>query len=798
MAILPNLSTQGGIAIHMKKMLTATLVLMLLCALPACSGDGSEGGSGTATGTTGRPTIPQVPAYSTTDTAADAQTTVTDPELDTSATEAGTQAPATSESQDSDLTVSDTDPTTAAPDTDPLETAEPIRVDIPTGDATDLTPILRGEDKQYDISYSFANADLNEMRQDATLRFTLSGHMQEGEYGLQIPADRTAAVGISRPMSHSYTAWARMSATLPEDDSSPDATSAVMLGVRCTEAGHVYTDSGIWILLQGRTASVSLGNSGSPIPLTTELSSDTSQGISLRVEDEGSILRAYANDSLILTARFGEERVTIYNTQGRVVAESDLAYVATGDALGYVRVMSHQIDGCLTSLRAASEVELYDYTPHDGAVALKADRDYLFREGVQYRTAAPTLLVDGHFFADVQTLAELFDLTCRMQADGSALLSRERLTLTFRANNCSVTINGMETSFPTILSAEDTLLVCADWLADMLGYVTLTADSTLYILPDADVDAEAVMTELSDRYTRYEEFVYTTEEIEFDPSGVGLYEGTEAGDRLVGIAYHVGHILGQSWSGTDRPLNGAYTSDDREVIYRHGLELAAAGVDLVYVDWSGSTEGMVETATDLLFEVWSTIPGAPRICIQIGPGLAGGIGITSGDQQRQADRVYLKYVTAYPDLYFSYEGRPLLLCYAGTPSLLGTDPTWQDDRFTLRWTTDTIGSQPSLYDEEELSSPLYWGRRGTDTQVYTVRNGAVEAIACSGSYEGQSFGNGEILRSQFARADALGAHIVLLTDWNTWSDSSEDFEPSIEEGTFRYDLLCELIRQFKA
>lgn len=793
----------------MKKIWTATLVLMLLCALPACSCDNGEGEgeSGTATGTIGQPTIPQIPAYSTTDTADSTETEWPDSESDSSTVGTETPDPITSESADPDRPVSDTapdtiipetDPTTSAPETAPVETESSIQVEIPTGNATDLTAILRGEDKHYDLSYAFANADLSRLKADDTLRFTWSSHMQTGETGLLVPANRSAAVGYAKPMSDRYTVWAQMSATLPTDDTTPDATSAVMLGVRCTEAGHVYTDSGIWILLQGRAVSFSLGNSGSPIPLTIDLSGDTAEGISLRIEDEGSILRAYANDSLILTARFGDEQVTIYNVLGRVVAESDLSYIATGDELGYVRIMSHQIDGCLTSLRAASEGEVYDYTPHDGAVALKADRDYLFREGVQYRTAAPTLLVDGHFFADVQTMAELFDFTCRMQADGSALLTRERLTLTFRAESRSIMANGTAIPFPTVLSAEDTLLVCADWLADMLGYVTLTAGDTLYILPNAGVDAEAVMTELGNRYTRYEGSVYATDEVEFDPSGVGLYEATDASDRLVGMAYHVGHVLGQSWSDTNRPLYGAYTSDDREVIYRHGLELAAAGVDFVYVDWSGSVEGMVETATDLLFEVWSTIPGAPRICLQIGPGLTGSIGITSGSQQRRADQVYQTYVEAYPDLYFFYEGRPLLLCYAGTPSLLGTAPSWQDDRFTLRWTTDTIGNQTNLYDEEELSSPLYWSCRGTDTQVYTVRDGAVEAVSCTGSYAGRPFGDGETLRSQFSRANALGAHIALLADWNTWSGSSEDFEPSTEEGTFRYDLLCELIRQFKA
>ena len=125
-----------------------------------------------------------------------------------------------------------------------------------------------------------------------------------------------------------------------------------------------------------------------------------------------------------------------------------------------------------------------------------------------------------------------------------------------------------------------------------------------------------------------------------------------------------------------RPLLGAYTSDDREIIYRHGVWLAAAGVDFVYVDWSRNTlydpdtagdkrseYRTIEETTDLLFEIWSSIPGAPRICILLGPGTTGQMGIAGGSHQRKADQVYRAYAEKYPDLYFCYEGKPLLLVW---------------------------------------------------------------------------------------------------------------------------------------
>ena len=54
-------------------------------------------------------------------------------------------------------------------------------------------------------------------------------------------------------------------------------------------------------------------------------------------------------------------------------------------------------------------------------------------------------------------------------------------------------------------------------------------------------------------------------------------------------------------------------------------------MDFVFVDWSNNTfyepdvkyvwaMDMIESSTDLLFEIWSEIPNAPKICIMVGPG----------------------------------------------------------------------------------------------------------------------------------------------------------------------------------
>ena len=114
--------------------------------------------------------------------------------------------------------------------------------------------------------------------------------------------------------------------------------------------------------------------------------------------------------------------------------------------------------------------------------------------------------------------------------------------------------------------------------------------------------------------------------------------------------------------------------------------------------------------------------------------------------------------------------------------------------------TDYAGVQTALIEPADLTAPVYWTRRDRDAQVLSVRGRLAEAVSCSAAWNGQ--GKEGDTAYVAARADALGARIALVSAWNEWSAASlgfsADLEPSDAEGTFRYDLLCELIRQFKS
>ena len=316
------------------------------------------------------------------------------------------------------------------------------------------------------------------------------------------------------------------------------------------------------------------------------------------------------------------------------------------------------------------------------------------------------------------------------------------------------------------------------------------------------------------------------------PIGVGLYEKTPAEQRKVGIAYTtwLRDTFPKWGTGTwDIPLDGPYCSDDRDVIYKHAIQLRDAGVDFIFVDWTNNTcynpalqresapaFRMIEEATDVIFEVWSKIEGAPKICLFAGPGHSMPENLENGNHQKKVDQIWRDYVAKYPDLYYNYEGKPLLMCYGATPNFYGANPTWTDDRFTVRWVTGYVGQQDDLFDAETLRSYHFWSWEERATQTYTVKDGRVECISVTASSRAQGKEgdrgyipargrrNGETFREQFGRACDLGAGTVLLISWNEWTNSeqlsveiSKDLEPSQIHGTFYYDLLCEQIKKFK-
>lgn len=480
------------------------------------------------------------------------------------------------------------------------------------------------------------------------------------------------------------------------------------------------------------------------------------------------------------------------------------------------------------------------YKLDENLFAIKDGGRCAFKDKTSYHMNEKVRVEKNILFADASALARMFDFEYILSDDkNSAEMKKGDLTVKITAKADAINVNGTDYPFITTIKIKDTLLLPVCDFAEALGYTFLYDSDTniSYIASESTLITKESKHLMEENYKKYDEIIYNYEDVKCDMTGVGKFKKTPHSERLVGIAYTTWHRSDfPVWgSGTwDLPLLGGkrgYKSMDRDVIYQHGVWLAEAGVDFVFVDWSNNTDydpetmrnkridfRTIEEGTDLLFEIWATIPNAPKICIFVGPGHNGPGSVDNGNHQKKVDQVYNSYINneANRKMYFFYDNKPLLICYGATPTMYGAEPSWNDDRFTVRWMTGYVGQQGNLFNAETLQSERYWSWEERGAQTYTVYKGTVEAVTCSASTRAQAEegspgyitaaarDDGATLKRQFQRANELGARIVLLVSWNEWTtgeqlslEISKDLEPSQSFGTFYYDLMREQIRKFK-
>ena len=186
----------------------------------------------------------------------------------------------------------------------------------------------------------------------------------------------------------------------------------------------------------------------------------------------------------------------------------------------------------------------------------------------------------------------------------------------------------------------------------------------------------------------------------------------------------------------------------------------------------------------------------------------------------KTQQIYDTYLAneRFRNMYFEYEGKPLLLCYAATPAFFQDNVSpYEDDRFTVRWITGYVGQQSNLFDSDTLVSKMFWSWEERGAQTFTVLNGRPECMTVNASYRSQGStpgsksyiapglrDNGNTFRKAWARARLIGPKIVLVVSFNEWGlgeqislENSKDIEPSKTYGSFYLDLMREEIKRFK-
>lgn len=704
-----------------------------------------------------------------------------------------------------------------------------IEVVFPEEKTPSITHLLNGSSSKIYYEQDMKNASLSSLKTNGEFVFTGGTVFESGAQGLSAQNGGWDSIGFANPVStDTYTAEAEF---FVRENNKGGNFNAGMVGLFCKAAANLFIDGGLWFSFRQNTVAVYV-KQGFEKVLDSSLPFDASEGVRFKAEGNRENVKVFANDVHIATVKILQDGISVYDSKGSEVANADLSNLSVnGD--GYFRYMTHFANTTLALMKLTGETN-NEYEPDDKVYAFLSGTSYAFADKTQYLSLAKCPVYDNVIYADGEMVGKMLGFEFTKTSD-TLILKRDNAELKFKAFASEVEINGETHAFPTVVDIDGTLLLPVSYIGEMMGYSHEVSDGMTIIATENNTNAEAVNM-ARERFDLYNDVIYNYDDVECDQTGVGRYDPVPVEERLVGIAYTTWHRAETQWGGThtwDLPLNGPYCSDDEEVIRRHGEQLRDAGVDFVFVDWSNNTEydpasmreyrsdfRMIEEATDKLFDIWATIEGAPKICIFVGPGHNGPGTIDSGAHQKKVDQVWNDYVTnpSRKDMYFQYDGKPLLICYGATPNQYTATPKklWNDNRFTVRWMTGFVGQQSTLFRPRSLESLGFWSWEERGAQTYTVFNKQVEAVTVTAGTRAQGKEgdagyipaagrqNGATMKKQFQRAYDLGARIVLIVSWNEWTtgeqpsvEISKDIEPSKIYGTFYLDLMREQIRKFK-
>ena len=684
----------------------------------------------------------------------------------------------------------------------------------------DITELLLHTRDNFDRSFDFTVCTVGTCKTNKYLTLTGNSFMRDKSKGLIGSTREIGAVGMAQELSaFPYTARSYIYAC---GDNRTEGS--VFAGILCTSADQCHTQGGLWFSFDKSTVKAYVAGK-LDCTVTESLAFDCANGVNVVFKGEKNEISLYANDTHIASVYRAGTRIILKDHSGSEIAACDGGFLWNDVSHGYFRVETNK-SSCVIGSIGLSHTSSDAFVPDDTVYAFMKGREYSFKDKQAFMHLQ-TRELNGKLYADAEALFEMFDFTYAV--DGGVITAkRDNAVLSLTPDMPVMTVNGEEKPFVSVKSIDGGLYMSIEALAKILGYDSVyDSESGICTVfgANSEISDEKKLL-VCDSFRLYDEIVFNYDDVECVRTGVGKYDKSSYDDRIVGISYTTWHRNSKTWwkNTWGTPLFGEYESSQEDVLRYHAELLAAADVDFVFVDWSNNTtiisESTLETAEDFrmieystyeMFRVWSTVPNAPKIALFLGPGHAGQENVNNGKHQMKVDQVYSSFVDneEYGDMYYYYLGKPLLICYGATPNQYGAQPKWTDERFTVRWMTGYVGQQSNLFDRR-LCSDHFWSWEERSPQTYTQLNGVVETVTCSAATRGENDNNNELrsngatLKKQVQRACDLGATMILFTTWNEWTSSeqknperSRDLEPSVEYGTFYYDLMCQQIRKFK-
>ncbi len=316
--------------------------------------------------------------------------------------------------------------------------------------------------------------------------------------------------------------------------------------------------------------------------------------------------------------------------------------------------------------------------------------------------------------------------------------------------------------------------------------------------------------------------------------------------RYVAISYstwfpNVIHFQANGGCTWGMPSLGPYKSNNHSVIRQHALWLRDANVDFILVDWSNdilyepvihsglqfSDIAYIENSTKDVFEVFSQIPGAPKIAILSGsPANRSEYAPPQRRLKAKADQIMQWFVNneTVAHQYFYLDGKPLLVDYISTPAFRLTTK-WNDSRFTMRHLTGFVTDQPDIYRSDPYGNKIsidgIWSWEDRGESSFPIVNGFPEVQTITAAYRGEPCGwlcpneragrdNGTTFIKKWNYANKIGPRIVFVQSFNQWAgcnkkpgeNMNENYSTDIEpekggHGDLYLKLLGQEARTFK-
>ena len=233
---------------------------------------------------------------------------------------------------------------------------------------------------------------------------------------------------------------------------------------------------------------------------------------------------------------------------------------------------------------------------------------------------------------------------------------------------------------------------------------------------------------------------------------------------------HAFHFWGE-------PMFGYYRSDDPWVLRRHATLLSDAGVDFLVFDTTNAViyEDVVLRLCEVLEQQRQAGDPVPQIAFMV-----------NTQAGRTAQRIYELFykLGRYPELWFRWQGKPLLIC---DPAEASQEVA---DFFTLRkahWPFELVNTHNAWHWEATYPQVYSYDRDASVPEQVNVsvgqnlhqKTGRVEMMS-TGWARGRSFHDGRLddrpqsyayglnFGEQWQRALDLDPNVVFVTGWNEW------------------------------